>query len=189
MHSQNEDLFFSKWADLSWGFRLLLGLLVFVSVRILIAYTFDLSPVCLSGWKSPSIGSQGACSHNGGVDRSASENALAFSLIVATLFSFVPNMVVAVAQSLEVPKAKRAEEKEVFNYSILTPQDSTCKIQEGNLESEAVIQPVVTDKEKQEMLLENEVRAEASRRYILQELEKSRHYELLEQKKKTNRKR
>lgn len=41
---------------------------------------FDLSASCWSGWQSPSIGSQGACSHHGGVNRTAEYLAFLFSL-------------------------------------------------------------------------------------------------------------
>lgn len=44
------------------------GILTFIAAIITIS-TFMGPTTCKSGWKSPSIGRQGACSHNGGVDR------------------------------------------------------------------------------------------------------------------------
>lgn len=43
------------------------GLVVYV-VLTLIFSAFVPSPTCRDGWRSPSIGSTGACSHHGGVD-------------------------------------------------------------------------------------------------------------------------
>jgi hypothetical protein len=57
------------------------GFFTFVIVRTILGYTFDLSAVCHDGWHSTSIGSPGACSHHGGIDRSASRTALLVSLL------------------------------------------------------------------------------------------------------------
>src|SRR5688572_1014016 len=62
----------------SWG----RAILAVVICRVALGWSFDLAAVCEDGWKSSSIGRPGACSHHGGVDRSASGLALIVSLLV-----------------------------------------------------------------------------------------------------------
>ena len=189
MHLDKADSLFDKWENFSWGTRLLMGLSVFLAVRIVLSFIFDLSPLCFSGWKSPSIGSQGACSHNGGVDHSASENAFAFSLIAAMLFSFAPDILLGVARRSSESRSIRAEVKEVVGRTKSTLPDLMHEDHVEQLENMALLRPEMTAKGEQEMLHENEMRAEASRQYILQELEKSRRYNLNEKNRKSNRNR
>lgn len=47
----------------------LIGIATFVSLHIAASLVLDLRATCRDGWSSPSIGSPGACSHHGGVDR------------------------------------------------------------------------------------------------------------------------
>jgi len=55
----------------------------FLILIIFLGSAFDLRARCASGWVSSSIGSRGACSHHGGVDRTRWALALIFSLGVA----------------------------------------------------------------------------------------------------------
>lgn len=66
-----------------------IGTIVFFVVRFSFGSIFDLSPECRDGWDSPSIGRPGACSHHGGVDRSASSLAFIVSVIIATFVGLV----------------------------------------------------------------------------------------------------
>lgn len=56
---------------------------VFLLLMIFLGSAFDLRARCASGWVSSSIGSRGACSHHGGVDRTRGTLAFFFSLGVA----------------------------------------------------------------------------------------------------------
>ncbi|WP_152967616.1 hypothetical protein [Pannonibacter phragmitetus] len=58
---------------------------VLVFLMILLHSVFDLRARCSSGWISPSIGSSGACSHHGGVDRTRPRLAWVFSLVISGL--------------------------------------------------------------------------------------------------------
>ena len=60
----------------------LIGIIIFFITHLTLSYIFDLEPRCHSGWRSPSIGKSGACSHHGGVDRSAQSAAFLFSLVM-----------------------------------------------------------------------------------------------------------
>lgn len=48
----------------------LIGICVFIGSMILLSILFG-AAVCSDGWASPSIGRRGACSHHGGVDKTA----------------------------------------------------------------------------------------------------------------------
>lgn len=45
--------------------------------------------ICIDGWRSPSIGSQGACSHHGGVDYGPIREARRAAMVAALLSAFV----------------------------------------------------------------------------------------------------
>ncbi len=50
------------------------------------AFRFLLGPyVCQSGWASPSVGTQGACSHHGGIDRSPHYWSMLAGVVAAAL--------------------------------------------------------------------------------------------------------
>lgn len=77
---QIATLFLNRW---------FLAIVGFITLRFILGYTTDLSPTCHSGWSSPSIGSRGACSWHGGVDRSALTTANLVSLIFACFILFI----------------------------------------------------------------------------------------------------
>ncbi len=62
--------------------RWVIGIAVFVAVRMVLGEIFDLTIYCSDGWRSPSIGRSGACSYHGGVDASAFRLANLVSLVV-----------------------------------------------------------------------------------------------------------
>ena len=66
---------------------LFLGGIFAIFIYWTIGVLFDLSPTCWSGWKSPSIGKQGACSHHGGVNKSAERAAFFVSVAAGLLIS------------------------------------------------------------------------------------------------------
>lgn len=74
---------------------LIIGIAVFFAIELFIP-----SPNCGDGWKSPSIGLQGACSHHGGVERHEGLHFLAFAagvftwLAISGVFSKDPSIYV-----------------------------------------------------------------------------------------------
>lgn len=63
------------------------GLSLAILVRLYLGIAFDLSPRCESGWKSPSIGNQGACSHHGGVFYPS-----AYATILSIVIAAIPHL-------------------------------------------------------------------------------------------------
>lgn len=61
---------------------------VLISSRVIIGHFFDLRSRCEDGWFSPSIGTQGACSHHNGVDYSRAELALMVSVVAGAATGF-----------------------------------------------------------------------------------------------------
>ncbi|MGQ0565080.1 MAG: hypothetical protein ACT4OK_08405 [Gemmobacter sp.] len=70
-----------------------LGFTVLIATRWYLGTIFDLRVVCEDGWRSPSIGTQGACSSHGGVDRSAVNAAITFSIFFAILIVYLSNKI------------------------------------------------------------------------------------------------
>lgn len=64
-----------------------MGIFFFALIRIALGLIFDLSPECHDGWHSLSIGKQGACSHHGGVDRSAGFVAFFISIVCSIIIT------------------------------------------------------------------------------------------------------
>lgn len=83
----------------------LIGIGVFIGSMILLSILFG-AAVCSDGWASPSIGRRGACSHHGGVDKTAGVIKL-FLSIAATWWA-----VFAYSAGREKWLAKRRETSE-----------------------------------------------------------------------------
>jgi hypothetical protein len=64
-------------------YKVALAIFSFVICIKTLGSIYDLRPLCDSGWRSPSIGAQGACSHHGGIDSSAASAANLFSFLVS----------------------------------------------------------------------------------------------------------
>ncbi len=60
----------------SWVVGIFTTLVSLLALNLL----FNLDPTCWDGWLSPSIGSQGACSHHGGVNKTLGNLAWIFSV-------------------------------------------------------------------------------------------------------------
>lgn len=71
----------------------------------LFSWMFDFTPRCESGWRSPSIGTQGACSHHGGVASTGWGWALLASIGLGVLAYHMP----AIVADLRRPSAPRPE--------------------------------------------------------------------------------
>ena len=84
---------------------------VFIIVRILIGQQYDLTARCGDGWRSSSIGIQGACSHHQGVDRSRAQNAFFISLLAAVIAAFGPTWWQSYQLSLKDNKKRCEMEK------------------------------------------------------------------------------
>jgi hypothetical protein len=57
------------------------AVIAFFASKILLGHYFDLRSTCGDGWRSPSIGSSGACSWHGSVDRSRASLAFLVSIL------------------------------------------------------------------------------------------------------------
>jgi hypothetical protein len=66
-----------------------LGFCGFVATRTFLGSIFDLRATCADGWRSSSIGIQGACSYHGGVDRSAASAAFLASIAVGVVIGYI----------------------------------------------------------------------------------------------------
>lgn len=82
------------------------GLVAFFAVLIFIRANFDVEPRCHSGWKSPSIGRSGACSHHGGVDGSRGFISFLISFGCAVLAGVVSKPRIAEAAIKTAPSNK-----------------------------------------------------------------------------------
>lgn len=85
-----------------------IAILLFFVFRIGASYIFDLSARCQDGWTSPSIGTQGACSHHGGVDNWRAVAAFFASVCLSALIVWVPILFRENAEK----EAKRVAENE-----------------------------------------------------------------------------
>ncbi len=72
---------------------------------MLFSWMFDFTPRCESGWQSPSIGTQGACSHHGGVASTGKGLAILVSIGLGVLAYHLP----AIVADLRRPSAPRPE--------------------------------------------------------------------------------
>ena len=84
------------------------GLLVFLLTRLALGNVFDLSATCRDGWNSSSIGSQGACSHHGGVDRSKAQWASLVSILIGAIAGFHVNSAIVGSFGI-VPSSSQSE--------------------------------------------------------------------------------
>lgn len=71
----------------------------------LFSWIFDFTPRCESGWRSPSIGTQGACSHHGGVASTGRGLAFLVSIGLGVLAYHLP----AIVADLRRPSPPRPE--------------------------------------------------------------------------------
>jgi hypothetical protein len=71
------------WRKTLWAIKSpwLWAVIAFFASRIFLGHYFDLRSTCRDGWRSPSIGSSGACSWHGGVDRSRASLAFLVSIL------------------------------------------------------------------------------------------------------------
>lgn len=69
--------------------RVLIGLVVFIVTYVAIG-SIQGPTVCRDGWRSPSIGRSGACSHHGGIDRGPAGLRFIVSLLLGIGSGFLP---------------------------------------------------------------------------------------------------
>lgn len=81
-------------------------LATFILVRWYLGTIFDLRAVCEDGWRSGSIGTQGACSYHGGVDRSAAFFAFVGSLLSGLFAVWICFKAKVIVEVLEEPKER-----------------------------------------------------------------------------------
>jgi hypothetical protein len=74
-------------------FNILLTISLIVGMRTYLGSIYDLRAICEDGWRSGSIGTQGACSSHGGVDRSAANAAATFSIFFGLFLTYFVNKI------------------------------------------------------------------------------------------------
>jgi hypothetical protein len=111
--------------------RIALFLAALILSMTLFSWMFDFTPRCESGWRSPSIGTQGACSHHGGIASTGWGWALLASIGLGVLAYHMP----AIVADLRRPSAPRTERappakaKPPIAAHVPTPQQPTRPVQ------------------------------------------------------------
>jgi hypothetical protein len=166
------------------GHYWLVGIGLFFACRILLGIVFDLSAECHDGWDSPSIGIRGACSHHGGVDRSAAEGAFLFSLLIGVVGGNIARLVSDRAESLDLPSGVGG-----FVQSVAPPARST------SADEDDASRPRPSAEELALLRAESEVRSRESAEFIAQQLaeiddrQRARNKELRSRRSRSGRKR
>lgn len=99
----------------------LLGAVATLVTFLALNIVFNLDPTCWDGWVSSSIGKQGACSHHGGVNKTAGT----LAWLVSIIFGLVLGLRQAKKKtSKSYPKQEIATEdspKNNLNHTVLSP--------------------------------------------------------------------
>lgn len=135
--------------------------IVFTVTRLLIGDFFDERPVCMDGWRSPSIGIQGACSHHGGVKP---QPATAFFISVAVAIGAlvaVRYREIREAFTPEPTKAPFSDRQDRWRTSRQQASDPTEPRPQA-----------YTDAEMADIIAANRAREEATREYLRKERER-----------------
>jgi hypothetical protein len=112
----------------------IVGVLVFFAVLISLHSFFDLSARCESGWKSPSIGKRGACSHHGGVDHTLPNLAFFISVSAAIGTTIVSRKLGNKVNVRENANREDAEQRRAhnFDYRVIENTDDVLNIHFGH---------------------------------------------------------
>lgn len=155
-------LFIKRIASSPWTY----GVVGFLGCRWALGRLFDLSYKCEDGWRSGSIGTQGACSHHGGIDGTASGFAFFGSALFGLLIVILIKKISSGGVDPHHSKSEAGYQKRVVGWGVSPNNEPVVAPDEQR--------PQLTNAQLLELKNEMEVQTKRTADFVASQLAKTR---------------